>query len=87
MDIAQAPHGINVVVETERVVYVGRFGSLDGKRVLIHDAAAYPLRHGEDPEAYIRRTAKYGVPVEHRDLVFEAQGIRRVRRLGDVPKA
>jgi len=87
MHIAQAPHGINVVVETERSVYVGRFGSIDGAQVLIHDAAVHTVRSTEDAETFIRLTAKYGVPVEHRDLVFETQGIRRVRKLGDVPKA
>ncbi len=87
MDIAQAPHGINVVVETERSIYIGRFGNANGTKVLIHDAAVHQVQNGEDPEAFIRMTAKYGVPVAHRDLVFDAQGIRRVRRLGDVPKA
>ena len=87
MDIAQAPHGINVVVETERSVYIGRFGKSNGAKVLIHDAAVHAVRNNEEAERFIALTAKYGVPVEHRDLVFETQGIRRVRKLGDVPKA
>ncbi len=87
MNISQAPQGINVVVELERTVFIGRLGSVDGEKVLIHDAAVHEVGQGEDPENFIRMTAKYGVPVEHRDLVFEAHGIRRVRKLGDVPKA
>ncbi len=86
MNIAQAPHGINLVVETERIVYIGRFDRTNGFEVRMHDAAMHMLSSGENPEDYIRNTAKYGVPVEHKDLVFEAATIRRVRRLGDVPK-
>jgi hypothetical protein len=86
MNIAQAPHGINVVVETERIVYIGRFDQSNGFQVKLHDAAKHELLDGEDAEMYIRQTAKYGVPVQHKDLVFDAQGIRRVRKLGDVPK-
>jgi hypothetical protein len=87
MNITQAPHGVNLVVETERAIYIGRLGKPEGNRVKMHHAAVFPLPASEDPEALIRRTAKYGVPVEHQDLVFEVQGIRRVRKLGEVPKA
>ena len=87
MNIAQAPHGINVVVETEGSVYIGRLGKLQGDQVRMHHAAVFPVTVGQDSEALIRRTAKYGVPVEHVDLVFANHGIQRIRKLGDVPKA
>lgn len=86
MNIAQAPTGINVVVELERTVYIGRLGKRLGDQVQMHKAAVFEVAHGEDPEELIRRTARYGVPVEHEDLVFEARDVRRVRKLGDVPK-
>ena len=85
MNIAQAPHGINLVVETDDAVYIGRFDNTNGFEVLMHDAAVCESTRG-NPEEFIQTTAKYGVPVQHRDLVFPSQGIRRVRRLGDIIK-
>jgi len=85
MDIMQAPHGINVVVETVETVYIGRLGKVEGDQVRMHHAAVFP--QADDAEALIRHTARFGVPVEHADLLFETRGIQRVRKLGEVPKA
>ena len=87
MNITQAPQGINVVVETPSAVYIGRLGKLQGDQVQMHHAAVFPVVAGENVEALIRHTAKFGVPVAHADLQFEASGIQRVRKLGEVPKA
>jgi hypothetical protein len=87
MNITQAPQGINVVVETDSAVYIGRLGKLQGDQVQMHHAAVFPVVAGEDPEALIRYTARFGVPVEHADVLFETRGIQRVRKLGEVPKA
>ena len=87
MSIAQAPHGMNVVVETEGTVIIGRLGKLEGDRVNMHHVAIFRVAAGENPEPIIQHTAKFGVPVEHRDLSFEAQAVRRVRLLGQVQKA
>ena len=86
MNIAQAPHGINLVVETPEMIYIGRFDQTNGFEVLMHDAATHPINDGSDTEDFIRQTAKYGIPVEHRDIVFPSTGITRVRRLGDIIK-
>lgn len=86
-NIAQAPHGINVVVQTADTVYIGRLGKLLGDQVNMHHAAVFQVADGEDPEPLIRQTARYGVPVEHVELAFENLGITRIRKLGDVPKA
>jgi hypothetical protein len=85
MDITQAPHGINVVVETDAAVYIGRLGKFEGEQVRMHHAAVFPV--AENTEALIRHTARFGVPVEHADVLFETRGIQRVRKLGEVPKA
>ncbi len=87
MNITQAPHGINLVVETEGTVYIGRLGKPEGDRATLHHAVAFEVPVGESPEALIRQAAKYGVPVEHEHLLFETTGIKRIRKLGDVPKA
>jgi hypothetical protein len=87
MKIHEAPHGINLVVETDRdMLYIGRFDETNGFQVLMHDADVHPLEPGEDAEAYVRTAAKYGVAVTHKDVTFDAAGITRVRLLGDVPK-
>lgn len=86
MNIAQAPHGINLVVETSDMVYIGRFDQTNGFEVVMHDAATHSIHDENDTEGFIRQTAKYGVPVQHRDLVFPSNGIKRVRRLGDIIK-
>lgn len=87
MNITQAPHGINLVIETDDAVYIGRLGKPEGEQAKMHHAAVFQVENGESPEARIRHTAKYGVPVQHADLLFETTGIKRIRKLGDVPKA
>ena len=86
MNITQAPHGINVVVETDEAVYIGRMGRIEGEQARMHHAAVFEVAPGENPEALIRETAKFGVPVEHTEMLFETRGIKRIRKLGDVPK-
>ena len=87
MNIHEAPHGINLVVETDRnLVYIGRFDETNGFQVLMHDADVHEVAEGEDTEAYIKSVAKYGIAVNHRDVSFDAMGITRVRLLGDIPK-
>jgi len=87
MKIHEAPHGINLVVETkENVVYIGRFDETNGFTVLMHDVDVHPLAGGEDAEQYIRTAAKYGVAVNQKDVSFDTSGITRVRVLGDIPK-
>lgn len=87
MNIQQVPRGINVVVETSDTVFIGRVGLIDGTRMKMHHAATIPVPAGGNVEPLIRRTAKFGVAVEHESLDFEAEGVVRIRRLGDVPKA
>jgi hypothetical protein len=87
MKIHEAPHGINLVVETSAgLLYIGRFDETNGFRVLMHDVDVHRLAPGEDAEAYVRNTAKYGVAVTDKDVSFDASTITRVRLLGDVPK-
>ena len=86
-NIQEAPHGMNLVVETDSGrVYIGRFDSTNGFQVLMHDCDVYDPPAGQDPESYIRETAKYGVDVKEKSITFDAHGITRWRSLGDVPK-
>ena len=87
MRIQDAPHGINVVVETGPRLYIGRFDSTNGFTALLHDADVHDVAPGEDAEAYIRDTAKYGVDVKQRDVQVDVMQIKRVRLLGEIAKA
>jgi len=86
MQLTQAHHGINLVIETVDRIYIGRFDSSNGFQVLMHDCAIHTIRSPESAEEFVRNTAKYGVAVDQRDVRFDAAGIQRVRVLGDVPK-
>ena len=87
MKIQDAPHGINVVIETDGTrVYIGRFDSTNGFSALLHDCDVHDIAEGADAEAYIRETAKYGVDVNHKDVQVDVTAIQRVRLLGDIPK-
>ena len=84
MQLHEAPHGINLVIETTDTVYIGRFDSTDGFQVVMHDCAIHKIEDEEKSEGFIKQTAKYGIPVDERDLVFEAANVKRVRILGDI---
>jgi hypothetical protein len=87
MNIQDAPHGINVVVETHGgVVYIGRFDSVNGFRALMHDCDRREFGPGEDRESYIRETATYGIDVKERDIAIDALQVAQVRLLRDIPK-
>ena len=84
VDIHEAPHGINIVVDTEDTIYIGRFDNTDGFEAILHDCAQHRIAPGQDPEDFVKETAKYGIPVQHKDLKLPTSIIKRVRILGDV---
>ena len=90
MDLRSAPHGINIVVETEdkrgKRVVIGRFDSTNAFEALLHDCDVHPLGPAEDAETYIRQTAKYGIAVNAKDATVDLMGVKRVRVLGEIPK-
>jgi hypothetical protein len=87
MKIQDAPHGINVVIETHGPkLYIGRYDSTNGFTALLHDCDVHEVKPGEDSEAYVRETAKYGVDVKARDVEVDVMQIKRVRLLGEIEK-
>jgi hypothetical protein len=86
LPIHEAPHGINLVVETPETVYIGRFDHTDGFQVVMRDCAIRPVTSPAEDEAFVKNAAKYGIPVDRREVVLEASRVGRVRRLGDIPK-
>ena len=86
MNIQDVPQGISVVIETDQLIYIGRFRQAQPGLVRLQDVAVHEnLTHG-DTENYVRRVARYGVDVSERDIVLQAGNVRRVRALKDVPK-
>ncbi|NUP95640.1 MAG: hypothetical protein HUU28_05700 [Planctomycetaceae bacterium] len=87
MNIQDAPHGINVVVETgSGRVYIGRFDSANGFTALLHDCDIRDLPDAAAREQHIRESATYGIDVKERDVQVDALGVTRVRLLRDIPK-
>jgi hypothetical protein len=87
MKIQDAPHGINVVIETtDARIVIGRFDSAMGFEALLHDCDVHAIADGEEAEPYIRNTAKYGVAVNSPSVQVDVATIERVRLLGDIPK-
>ena len=87
MNIQDAPHGINVVIETSDArIVIGRFDSTTGFEALLHDCDVHAIQDGEDAEVYIRNTAKYGVAVNSSNVQLDVPTIERIRILGEIPK-
>lgn len=85
--IQDAPHGVNVVVETrEARIYVGRFDSVNGFTALLHDCGIHDVAPGEDGERYVREAATYGIDVSKRDVTLDVAQVVRVRLLGEIEK-
>lgn len=85
--IQDAPHGINVVIETSGPrIYIGRFDSVNGFQALLHDCDVHDVRAGENKEQYIRETATYGINVVERDATVDVMSVTRVRTLGEIEK-
>ncbi|MCE9594190.1 MAG: hypothetical protein K8S98_08350 [Planctomycetes bacterium] len=86
MRIQDVPHGLNVVIETGAIVYIGRFDSTNGFKALLHSCDVHTLAAGEDVERYVQDAATYGVNVTQGDAEVDILGIRNVRLLRDIPK-
>jgi len=86
MEIHEAPHGINLVVETPDIVYIGRFDETNRFQVLMHDCSVHRIESAEETEAFVKNAAKYGIAVDQRDVAFDATQVQRVRILGEIPK-
>ena len=82
----QELHGITVVLETNGSrTYIGRFDSQDARGVHLHDVGVHDeSAGGGSKEEYLRRSAKFGIRAEHRDLLVPASEVVRISRLVDL---
>jgi len=79
-------HGVTVVVETNvSLTYVGRYDNEDEHGVLMRDVGVHdPAAGGGSKEEYIRRSAKFGIKSDHKQLVVPAGQVIRITRLGEM---
>ena len=86
-NIANAPHGMNLVVELEGGgTIIGRFDESNGFEVLMHDVDIWKADREGDREHWVRETATYGVDVKQRDFTFPAGDVQGWSPLGDIEK-
>ncbi len=86
-NIANAPHGMNLVVELEGGgAIIGRFDESNGFEVLMHDVDVWEAGQEGDREHWVRETATYGVDVKQRDCTFPASNVKSWVPLGQVEK-
>lgn len=76
-------HGVTVVLETESVLYVGRYHEETPAGVLLHDVAEHHDGLGTTKEEFVRKTLKFGVRPAHQHLVVPSATVRRLSRLVD----
>ncbi|HEY8256220.1 MAG TPA: hypothetical protein VIG08_01040 [Gemmatimonadales bacterium] len=76
-------HGITVVLETNgRETFVGRFDSEDERGVRMLDVGIHD-GDGSTKEEYIRRSLKYGIRTDRKELVVPKEAVAQIRRLAD----
>jgi hypothetical protein len=75
-------HGVTVVLETTGTrTYVGRFDSEDQRGVLMHDVAVHDAAVGGTSwDEFLRRSAKFGIRAEHKDVLVPRDQVVRVTR-------
>ena len=78
-------HGMTVVMETAGPkTYVGRFDQPLGDFYLIHDADIYePTADGPTKEAYLAKTAAFGIWVKQKDYHVPQAEVTSIRRLSE----
>jgi hypothetical protein len=77
-------HGITVVLETDVVLWVGRFDSVTPKGILLHDAGCYEDGVTEGTrEEYLQRTLKFGVRATAKDVLVPEGTVRGIRQLAE----
>ena len=81
-------HGLTVVIETpgDRL-YIGRFDVQDDRGILLRDADVHDLEDSATKDAYLARTAKFGVFKNTEQVWVPAGEIGSVRRLSEIEPA
>ena len=77
-------HGVTVVLDTRGdATYIGRFDSQDEHGVHLFDVGVFDPATGTR-EAYLRRSAQFGIRVDRPDLTVATSDVARVIPLGQL---
>ena len=77
-------HGVTVVLDTRGdATYIGRFDSQDEQGVHLFDVGVFDPATGTR-EAYLRRSAQFGIRVDRPDLTVATSDVARVIPLGQL---
>lgn len=77
-------HGVTVVLETHGPeIFVGRFDSEDDDGIRMLDVGIYDAGAGLTKEEYIRRSMKFGIRTDRKQLVVPKDAVARITKLGD----
>ena len=77
-------HGITVVVRGRSGrTYVGRYHERTPKGTLLHDAGVHDPTSGQSLDDYLKRTLKFGVKAEQKNLVLPDEEIEEIRKLAE----
>ena len=79
-------HGITVVLETNgSLTYVGRYDREDDGAVHLHDVGVHDsAAGGVSKEEYLRKSARFGIRTDHKDLLVPASQVVRITRLAEL---
>jgi hypothetical protein len=76
-------HGVTVVLETHgRETFVGRFDSEDESGVRMLDVGVHE-GDGAARDEYIRRSLKFGIRADRKQVVVPKDAVARITRLTD----
>ncbi len=80
-------HGVTVVVAgTSGRTYVGRYHEQGERGLVMHDVGVHdPAGDQPERESWLARQLKFGIRIDHRQLIVptdEVGGIRRLAELG-----
>lgn len=71
-----ALHGVTVVLDTRQgTTYVGRFHEETERGMLLHDAAGFDPTAGGNRDEFLKRTAKFGIRIDHRHIVVPSADV------------
>jgi hypothetical protein len=77
-------HGVTVVLDTRSdATYIGRFDSQDEHGVHLFEVGVFDPATGTR-EAYLRRSAQFGIRVDRPDLTVATSDVARVIPLGQL---
>jgi hypothetical protein len=78
-------HGITVVLDgVSGRTYVGRYHERTERGLLLHDVGVHDPAAGMTREEYLKRTLKFGIKTDQKQLVVPHDEVATLRRLAEL---